>query len=84
MQWVDNLRAKIGDDKLLHFFGGGWFLSAFTPFSWIGLLIGAVILFSVSFIKEFFDDEFDWKDILATGLGASVSTLIYLIIFLFI
>lgn len=83
MKLLDNVIEKIGVDKVLHFLGGGWLTSIFSPFGWVGIIIGIAVTIILSFIKELFlDSFFDWKDICAACIGGGVSVVIYLIIVL--
>lgn len=83
MKLINNVIEKFGTDKVLHFLGGGWITSIFSPFGWVGIIIGIVITIILSFIKEkFLDSFFDWKDICAASIGSGVSVVIYLIIVL--
>ena len=34
MKIADNIINKYGSDKIIHFFGGGWLVSMFTPLGW--------------------------------------------------
>lgn len=78
---LNKLVEKIGTDKVLHFFGGG-FLCAFMTLICLlqdgvfknravfgSILIGTIAVVFVSVIKEIADTKFDWKDILAAVLG---------------
>lgn len=83
MKIIDNIISRFGTDKVLHFLGGGWITSLFSPLGWLGILIGFVIMLVLSFIKEeFLDNSFDWKDICAACMGGGISVVIYLIIVL--
>lgn len=78
----NELITKIGVDKILHFSIGGFIVALFTivatlqegiinattiAFPFIGLIPVAMF----SWLKEIIiDDEFSWKDILASILGA--------------
>lgn len=78
----NELITKIGVDKILHFSIGGFIVALFTivatlqegvinattiAFPFIGLIPVAIF----SWLKEIIiDDEFSWKDILASILGA--------------
>lgn len=85
MKFTDKLVEKYGVDKILHFLGGGWIVSMFSPIGWLGILLGVIIMLIVSFAKElFFDEIFDYKDILAACLGGGVSIIIYLLLTLLI
>ena len=80
---MNNLINKIGIDKITHFSMGGLICALFTFIfllqdfntleAWQILLlplIGTVVTFVLSIIKEFIIDEVvDWKDIIAGMLG---------------
>lgn len=82
MKSLDNLIQKVGNDKTLHFLGGG-FICSFISFIVIlqesGLtalekvsevLIGTIFVLILSVLKELIvDDESDWYDVLASVLG---------------
>ena len=77
MKLIVDIIEKFGTDSVLHFMGGGWIVSMFTPLGCVGTLIGFVIMFVLSYIKEkYFDDYFDWNEIFAASLGGGVSILI--------
>lgn len=83
MKIVNNIIEKFGIDKVLHFFGGAWIVSMFSPIGWVGIIIGIVAMLALSFVKEIFLDEiFDIKDIFAACLGGGLSILIFWIIWL--
>ena len=85
MKLLDDVIEKVGIDKVLHFLGGGWITSMFSPFGWVGIIIGIVITIILSFIKEqFLDSFFDWKDICAAFIGSVISVLIYLFFTIFL
>lgn len=80
---MNNLINKIGIDKITHFSMGGLICALFTfifllqDFNTLEVwqvlllpLIGTVVTFVLSIIKEFVIDEVvDWKDIIAGMLG---------------
>jgi hypothetical protein len=82
MKVLDNLINKVGNDKVLHFLGGG-FICSFISFVVIlpesgltalekvsSVLIGTVFVLILSVLKELIaDDKADWYDILASFLG---------------
>ena len=85
MKLINNIIEKFGTDKVLHFLGGGWITSIFSPFGWVGIIIGIVFTIVLSFIKEqFLDSFFDWKDICAAFIGSVISVLIYLFFTIFL
>lgn len=85
MKFTDDLVNKYGVDKILHFLGGGWIVSMFSPIGWLGILLGVILMLIVSFAKELYlDDFFDKKDIIAACLGGGIAVVIYLILFLIV
>lgn len=82
MKSLDNLIGKLGNDKTLHFLGGG-FICSFISFVVIlqesgltewekvsAVLIGTVFVLILSVLKELIaDDKADWYDVLAAVLG---------------
>ena len=80
MKLVNDLLEKYGIDKILHFIGGGWIVSMFSPIGWLGIVLGYIIMLAVSFAKEkFFDETFDKNDIIAACLGGGVSVIVFLL-----
>lgn len=80
MKFTDNLVKKYGVDKILHFLGGGWIVSMFSPLGWLGILLGVILMLVLSFAKELFlDSFFDKNDIIAACLGGGVSIVIFLL-----
>lgn len=80
MKLVNDLLEKYGIDKILHFIGGGWIVSMFSPIGWLGIVLGYIIMMAVSFAKEkFFDETFDKNDIIAACLGGGVSVIVFLL-----
>lgn len=81
MKLVDDFLAKVGADKVLHFFGGGFICAIFafvallqdgvyTNESLFGsVFIGTILVIVLSLIKEVIDNDFEWKDILAALIG---------------
>ena len=85
MRFTDWIVNKLGNDKVMHFLGGAWITSLFSPIGWFGILIGVIITMILSFIKEqYLDTEFELKDIIAAGIGCIVSTILYLLLTIFI
>lgn len=82
MNALDNLINKVGNDKVLHFLGGG-FICSLVSFVVIlqesgltaleqvsAVLIGTVFVLILSALKELIaDDKADWGDLLASFLG---------------
>jgi len=80
MRFTDKLVEKYGADKVLHFLGGGWIVSIFTPLGWLGVILGLILMLIVSLAKELFlDNFFDKNDIAAACLGGGVSIAVYLL-----
>lgn len=85
MKLVNNIIEKFGTDKVLHFLVGGWITSIFSPFGWVGIIIGITLTLILSLIKEqFLDSFFDWKDICAASIGSVISVLIYFVFTIFL
>ena len=85
MKLVDNIIEKFGTDKVLHFFFCVWITSIFSPFGWVGIIIGITLTLILSLIKEqFLDSFFDWKDICAASIGSVISVLIYFVFSIFL
>lgn len=83
MKVINNIIAKFGEDKVMHFMGGGWITSLFSPFGWIGILIGVILTLVLSIIKEkFLDEFFDKKDIYAAMIGSGISVIITVIFYI--
>ncbi|MDR0295168.1 MAG: hypothetical protein LBH91_03120 [Prevotellaceae bacterium] len=79
MELQDLIIKKVGVDKLLHFFAGGW-IAAFAPNWWIAILIAVFI----GFLKELYDltirkSVFCWIDWLATALGGGVTAILLIL-----
>lgn len=78
MKLTDDIIEKFGFDCCLHFSLGGWIVSLFSGFGWIGLVIGIIVMEVLSYLKEEkFDDVFDKKDIIAANLGGAVAVVGY-------
>lgn len=82
MKILDSFLKKIGTDKALHFFGGGFGCSLVSfivilqepTLTWwqkiAAVTIGAVFVFILSILKEiFWDERPDWIDVAAAMLG---------------
>nr|DAJ02641.1 MAG TPA: putative periplasmic lipoprotein [Caudoviricetes sp.] len=82
MKILDNLINKMGNDKVLHFLGGGFICSfisfvvilqesGLTAFEQVSMvLIGTVFVLILSVLKDLIADEkADWMDVLASILG---------------
>lgn len=85
MKFTDWLTNSFGTDKVMHFLGGAWITSLFSPIGWWGILIGIIITLILSFVKELWlDTFFDYKDIVAATLGSCTSVILYLLIYFII
>lgn len=82
MKILDDFLAKVGTDKVLHFFGGGFICSLISfvvilqepTLTWwqkiAAVTIGTVIVLILSIWKEWLlDKKFDWWDIFAAMTG---------------
>lgn len=80
---LDKLVNKLGADKIMHFLAGGWICAFITLVAIIqegsrlsntqllfSPTIGFICVFVIAVLKELTDTKFDWKDILATMIGA--------------
>ena len=81
MKMIDNLLNKVGTDKVLHFLGGAT-ICAFVAFvmmmqegcidastAYGSAFMGTIWVLMLSVIKEFADEQKDWKDLVAGLLG---------------
>lgn len=80
MKLADDIRTKIGDDKLLHFLVYGLVVAFGFFFSGQIGILAFFLMLSLSVVKEFLDMTFNWKDILAGVLGGSATMIVYLLI----
>lgn len=82
MKSLDDFISKVGNDKVLHFLGGGYLCSLITFVVILqegfmsyyreiaSVLIGTISVFVLSVMKEtIMDSKADWKDVLASVLG---------------
>lgn len=81
MKILDDFMTKIGVDKVLHFFCGGFICAVITFMTLLqdglftnaavfgSVLIGTICVIVLSVIKEIADGKFEWKDILAGIIG---------------
>ena len=78
---MKNLIEKYGMDKLLHFLGGAWVTSLFTPLGWYGVVVGVVMTAVVSVFKEMcLDQSSDKMDIVAAVIGSGVSVILFVFV----
>ena len=83
MKVINDLLVKIGTDKVLHFFGGGFLCAilaiisllqdgVYTPEAINGsALIGTIVTIVLIILKELFDKKFDLLDIAAGLIGCA-------------
>ena len=57
MKIIDDIVKKFGVDKILHFLGGGWITSAFSPIGWWGILIGFALIKRMGNVRIIVNDE---------------------------
>lgn len=82
MKELDDLIKKVGNDKVLHFLGGGWICAVITFVSILQegdldswgkiscVIIGTTVVVFLSVVKEIFlDDKADWIDVVAAVIG---------------
>ena len=74
---VEKLVARIGIDKVAHFFGSAFLCLALGRFIHWGLAV--LVTLAVGFAKELLDPKFNWWDILADTLGVAVGTVLLLL-----
>lgn len=77
MNWIQKIVAKIGMDKIAHFFGSAFLVLALGRFVHWAISAGVVIALGAA--KELWDGAFDKKDLLADVLGVLLGTVLLLI-----
>lgn len=77
MNWIQKIVAKIGMDKIAHFFGCAFLTLALGRFVHWAIVAGLVLALGVA--KELWDGVFDWRDILADTLGVALGVVLLLI-----
>ncbi len=81
MNLTDKLVEKFGADKLLHFLLGWVIVSMGSPFGYIGIVIGVILVGILSIIKEYkLDTANDTKDMIAGILGAVISGIYFVLV----
>ena len=81
MKLTDKLVEKFGADKLLHFLLGWVIVSIGSPFGYIGIVIGIILVGVLSSIKEYkLDVVKDMKDLIAGILGAAISGIYFVLV----
>ena len=69
--------AKIGMDKIAHFFASAFIVLALALFVHWGIAAAVAILLGVA--KELIDGQIDWKDLAADALGVCLSVALCLL-----
>lgn len=78
---LNNLIAKLGCDKFLHFFVGAWLTSLVSPCGVWWMVCMVLFVTAIAFLKEKkIDDVGDMKDFYASVAGSLFSFLLGLII----
>lgn len=67
MNWIQKIVAKIGMDKITHFFASAFLVLALGRF--IHWLIPAAVVLGLGLSKELIDGNIDMKDLFADMLG---------------
>lgn len=81
MNLTNKLVEKFGEDKLLHFLLGWVIVSIGTPFCYIGIYIGIIVVGILSIIKEYKSDCINTtKNVIASFLGALSSGLYFVLV----
>lgn len=85
MKGLTNLIDKVGVDKALHFAVGAALDAMLYPFGIEYTLMGIVVVFMLSCVKETIDsfedgNRCDWNDVLASILGAACMCIYYNIV----
>ena len=78
MKIVDKLLQKVGADKVLHFTIAALITAWGGNFGDLGLIIGALGVTALSYLKERLDEKFCTQDILYSMGGAIASVIVYL------
>lgn len=78
MKIIDNFINKVGADKVLHFTIAALITAWGGNFGDLGLILGALEIIALSFVKEHLDNEFSAKDIYYSIGGAMTSVIVYL------
>ena len=78
MKLVDKFLQKVGADKVLHFTIAALITAWGGNFGDLGLIIGALGVTALSYLKERLDEEFCTQDIFCSMGGALTSVIVYL------
>ena len=73
----DKIVKFLGMDKIAHFLACAFLTLAFCRL--FPLAFAAMLVAILGVLKEIFDNEIDWKDLVADGLGIIVSVIIMLL-----
>ena len=78
MKIIDKFLNKVGSDKVLHSTIAALITAWGGNFGDLGLIIGALGIVTLSYLKERLDEEFCTQDILYSMGGAIASVIVYL------
>ena len=78
MKIIDKFLNKVGADKVLHFAIAALITAWGGNFGDLGLIIGALGIVALSYLKERLDEEFCTQDIFYSMGGAIASVIVYL------
>lgn len=77
MNWIKRITARLGMDKLAHFFGSAFLTLAFCRL--FPVIFAAMLVAAAGVMKEVLDDNFHWKDLMADGLGIVLGVIIMIL-----
>lgn len=78
MKIIEKFLNKVGADKVLHFTIAALITAWGGNFGDLGLIIGALGVTALSYLKERLDEEFCTQDIFCSMGGAIMSVIVYL------
>lgn len=78
MKLVDKFLQKVGADKVLHFAIAALITAWGGNFGDLGIIIGALGITALSYLKERLDEEFCTEDIFYSLGGVITSIVVYL------
>ena len=79
MKIIDKFLQKVGADKVLHFTIAALITAWGGNFGDLGLIIGALGVTALSYLKERLDEEFCTQVLLYSMGGALASVIVYLL-----
>lgn len=77
MNWMQKIVARIGMDKIAHFFGSAFLTLAFCRL--FPVIFAAMLVAAAGVMKEVLDEDFHWKDLVADFAGIVVSVTLMLL-----